>query len=123
MQYTGPKGEERSASGGHQLFCGPDTAKDCAKGEAHLTPRKIRRLRVKAGLTQRELGDKLQVSQVLVSHWETERSTPSPAQRKRLEQILGGGKAQEEEGAASPTSAWLKKARISKELSVPELAA
>ncbi len=86
-----------------------------------MSPRTVRRLRINSGLTQRELGNKLRLSQVTNSHWETGRVKPSPAQVEKIKRVLGGGAASED-ADSSATAAWLKKARISKDLSVYEVA-
>ena len=61
-----------------------------------MSPKKIRELRVRAGLSQTELGDKLHVSQMTVSNWETKRVVPNKEQEASLKRILGLGIAEDE---------------------------
>ncbi len=86
------------------------------------TNRKWREARIKVGLSQAELAQKLEVTQATISNWERGRGTPSEEQQERLRQILGS----EDEGQrgleGSALGAWLTKARIAKQWSVPELA-
>jgi len=82
---------------------------------------KIRESRVRAGLSQSELADKVGVSQPQVSLWERNQGKPSKSYSKKLEAILGG----DDDGGSddgSPLAAWLTKARLAVGLSVPELA-
>jgi transcriptional regulator with XRE-family HTH domain len=87
-----------------------------------VSPKKIRELRVRVGLSQEELAHKVGVSQVTVSNWENKKSSPSKEQVEILKQILGLGVSGAESSNASPIAAWVSKSRISKGLSVPELA-
>lgn len=49
----------------------------------------VRILRTKQGLTQEELGKKIDVSQVTVRNYETEKITPKPTTLVRLARALG----------------------------------
>ncbi len=85
----------------------------------------IREKRIAAALSQAELAEKLGVSQVLISNWERAKLSPSPAHQTKLAKILGAENGINSDGDfldASPVAAWLKKERISKGLSIPELA-
>ena len=82
---------------------------------------KIRESRIRVGLSQTELADKLDVSQALVSMWEVGKKAPNPTQSEMLAEVLGTGDSSESTDA-SPLAAWLTKARIAKGYSVPELA-
>jgi transcriptional regulator with XRE-family HTH domain len=86
-----------------------------------MNAKQIKETRIKSGLSQAELAEKLDVSQPLVSVWERGKGKPSVDQLKKLSEVLGDNTA---EGTtdASPLAAWLTKARIAKGLSVPELA-
>src|SRR2546427_11202405 len=86
-----------------------------------MNAQQIKEARIKIGLSQVELAEKVGVSQPLVSTWERDKGAPSDEQRRKLAEVLG------ETGAdsttdASPLAAWLTKARIAKGFSVPELA-
>ena len=86
-----------------------------------MSPKKIRKLRVRAGFSQGELAEKIKVSQMTISNWENAKTVPTKEQEKLLRRILGiedtnGGQD------ASPVAAWVTKARVSGGLSVPELA-
>ena len=87
-----------------------------------MSPKRIRELRVRAGLSQGELAEKIGVSQVTISNWETKRSAPRKEQSAKLGRILGLGLPEEGGANPSPIAAWVSKSRISKGLSVPELA-
>lgn len=86
------------------------------------TNRKLIESRVKVGLSQKELGDKLGVTQVTISNWERGKSAPSEEQQERLRQIVGAQDEAQRGVEASALGAWLTKARIAKGWSVPELA-
>lgn len=78
--------------------------------------------RIRAGLSQAELAEKLGVTQGTISNWEIGRTHPPDDQRDRLNTILGlahGGSMVED---ASPIAAWLTRARLKLAWSVPELA-
>lgn len=49
---------------------------------------KLFKLREKAGLSQKELAKKMQVSQQTISGWETDRSMPKPFQLSMLEELF-----------------------------------
>jgi transcriptional regulator with XRE-family HTH domain len=87
-----------------------------------MSPKKIRELRVRAGLSQTELADKIHVSQMTVSNWETKKIIPNKDQEAALKKVLGLGAEEDESPNASPIAAWVNKVRVSKGLSVPELA-
>lgn len=57
---------------------------------AHLGQR-IRAARQKAGLTQQELGRRLEVSHVVVCHWERVDFRPSAWHLAQLDRIFGEG--------------------------------
>lgn len=86
---------------------------------------KIRERRLSNGLSQKELADKLGVSQPLVSQWESARTRPTQEQIDLLESILGGitsadGTAPSD--SESALAAWLSKIRLTRKLTVNELA-
>jgi transcriptional regulator with XRE-family HTH domain len=86
---------------------------------------KIKERRINNGLSQKELAEKMGVSQPLVSQWEVGRQKPSRDQIARLQSILGG--IADVEGSApseteSAIGAWLSKARLNKNFTVNELA-
>lgn len=98
---------------------------------------RVRRARVSHGLSQSELAQKIDVSQVAVSNWELGNTEPRDQQRTNLEKVLGplrrvrtatgktdgASEALEETQAGSAFGAWLQRARTKADLSVPELAA
>src|SRR5438477_11607759 len=86
-----------------------------------MNTQRIQEARIKSGLSQAEVAEKLGVSQPLVSSWERGKSAPSEEHRKKLTEILGEVGA-DSTSDASPLAAWLTKARIAKGFSVPELA-
>lgn len=100
----------------------PRKRKARASSLAKLSPNRIRKLRVRAGLSQSELAHKVGVSQVLVSNWEKEKSVQNAEQDEKLKQILGLGVNEDAGQDASPIAAWVNRSRISKDISVPELA-
>lgn len=51
--------------------------------------RRMREARLGVGLSQTELGDKVQVRQTLISGYERGAATPSEETRRRIEQVLG----------------------------------
>ena len=91
---------------------------------------RLKRARIRNAMTQTELGEKVDVAQATISQWEIGNSAPSKQQKEELKKILGGWAAEKstdetnEETEISPgtLSAWLTRARNSKNLSVPELA-
>lgn len=81
----------------------------------------LREARIRAGLSQAELAEKVGVTQATISNWET---IALPAeQRDRLDKILGLDAEASSPAQASPIAAWLNKERVERQLSVPELAA
>jgi transcriptional regulator with XRE-family HTH domain len=85
----------------------------------------IREKRIAAALSQTELAEKLGVSQVLISNWEKAKRSPSPEHQAKLARILGAADGNNVGGDfldASPVAAWVKKERISRGFSIPELA-
>ena len=64
----------------------------------------IRERRSEAGLSQRDLGDKIGVSNVLISNWERERSSPNRAQQRELERVLEVGDLIREQRVAAGLS-------------------
>jgi transcriptional regulator with XRE-family HTH domain len=97
---------------------------------------RVKKARVRQGLTQKELGKKLhpRVSQATISQWETEFANPSDDYRTQLRRILGWSSSDSEaksvpgsenaESIESPSAigAWLNRTRLEQKLSVPELA-
>lgn len=92
----------------------------------------LRRARIRNGMTQGELAGKIEVTQGTISIWETGKGQPNGQQKKQLKMILGGWGAVAEgaapiegpnESSPGPLSSWVTKARLRKELSIPELAA
>lgn len=49
----------------------------------------LRRLRNRAGLTQQEIADKLDVSRVAIGQWESEKSMPRKANLEQLAELFG----------------------------------
>jgi len=86
---------------------------------------RLKDARIRAGLSQGELADRLDVSQPTVSTWETGASSPRVATRGALERVLdigpdaaahnehedGGDGADAEAQATSPYGEWLVRAR------------
>jgi transcriptional regulator with XRE-family HTH domain len=91
---------------------------------------RLKRARIRSAMTQAELGEKVGVSQALISQWEKGNSEPSKQQKEKLKKILGGwaaGKSTDEANGATEVSpgalsAWLNRTRNLKNLSPPELA-
>lgn len=83
---------------------------------------KYRTLRVRAGWSQADLAEKLQVSQVTISNWETGKTKPRPAQREDLDAVLGTKESVESSAASSPMATWVNQGRVKLGYSVPELA-
>ncbi len=86
------------------------------------TGNEIRELRIRAGWSQKELAERVNVSQVTVSCWETGKSTPRPQQRESLEAVLGTVETVESSIGSSSITTWVKQRRVSLGYSVPELA-
>ena len=98
------------------------------------TGERIRRNRIRNGLSQIDLAEKLQVSQMTVSNWETGKVALKPDQKSRAFEILGIEKSSSglktadedllpEEQGPSAIGAWLSRVRVERKMSVPELAA
>lgn len=64
----------------------------------------LRRLRNRAGLTQQEIADKLDVSRVAIGQWESEKSMPRKANLEQLADLFGTTVADlmGEDGATAP---------------------
>ncbi len=104
---------------------GVDGAGSAAAIVEELAGDKIKERRINNGLKQKELAEKMGVSQPLVSQWEVGRQKPSREQIARLQSILGG--IADVEGSApseteSAIGAWLSKARLNRNFTVNELA-
>ena len=84
--------------------------------------KQLREARIRAGLSQEELADKVGVSQPLVSIWERAKGTPSAQHQRALRAVLDLGSSANGAADASPLAAWLTKARAAKGWSIPELA-
>ena len=87
--------------------------------------------RVRLGLSQMELGEKVNVSQATISSWERELSHPSKDQKAQIRGILGDStgdvnstEAEADESIELPSAigVWVNRKRLEKNLSVPELA-
>lgn len=95
---------------------------------------KLASARILQSLTQSELGDKIGVSQALISHWENGRYAPSDANLKAIQEIVGALPSATDANAGANTTpdvgqlttgafgAWLAKVRATKNMSVPQLA-
>ena len=53
-------------------------------------PKKIKAMRIMRGWTQKELAQRLTVSDVTVSNWERGKSAPNPASRAALKRLIKG---------------------------------
>lgn len=91
--------------------------------------RKLYEARVAVGLSQAEVGERLDVSQATVSSWENDHAEPSAEQRRKLQRFLEFEPATVEEtdadGATEEVSAfgvWLSRTRNEARLTIPELA-
>ena len=72
----------------------------------------IRMRRASNGLSQKELADKMRVSQSLVSQWEGGRQKPSRDQIEKLDGILGGVSTDDAaitDDGLSPVGAWFSR--------------
>ena len=87
-----------------------------------MKPSRIKELRVRAGWSQTDLGEKMGMSPMTISNWENNRSSPDEEQKEKLGLILGSADSSTGNASASPIGAWVSKARISKGMSIPELA-
>jgi transcriptional regulator with XRE-family HTH domain len=97
---------------------------------------RIRRARQTEGLTQADLAEKIGVAQPTIATWEANSPPAPPAQRIKLEEILGplskkkttksssrdGNNDSAAETDVSSFGAWLREHRVESSLSVPELA-
>jgi len=98
---------------------------------------RIRRKRLNTGLTQDELAAKMGIAQATISQWETGRVNPSDDELSKIGAIIGkvyrrqvsldskqvsGENEEEIQSYESPFSVWLRKTRLDKDISVPELA-
>jgi len=82
----------------------------------------LREARIRAGLSQGELAEKVGTTQPTISNWEHDKGTLSAQQEKILRAVLDLGSSANGAVDASPLAAWLTKARAAKGWSVPELA-
>ncbi len=90
---------------------------------------RLKRARIRNAMNQKELGEKIGVPQTRISDWEIGKAAPSKQQKEELKRILGWATKKQtdqgvEETEVSPgaLSAWLTRARVAKNMSVPELA-
>jgi transcriptional regulator with XRE-family HTH domain len=83
----------------------------------------VRRARLGANLTQSALGEKLDVSQSLVSQWETGAQSPPSDLRQKLGALgLLEAPAPNDEDLESPIAKWLSEERIRRKLTPAALA-
>lgn len=98
------------------------------------TGERIKRNRIKVGWTQGDLAEKVGVSQMTVSNWESGKANPKPDQKSQVFSLLGVVKVIQDGGSedtspdtseAGPpaVASWLTKTRLERKMSVPELAA
>ena len=73
---------------------------------------RLRRLRKKAGLTQEELADKIDVSVMSIRRWEAGDNAPKIEFAKRLAEALGVPQAELLEGSPLPLDHWVLTIRI-----------
>ncbi|TKB63209.1 MAG: helix-turn-helix transcriptional regulator, partial [Nitrospira sp.] len=78
--------------------------------------------RIRAGLSQGELAEKLDVAQPTISNWERGKGEPSEQQKKTLRKVLDLNEGKNGIADTSLLAVWLTKARLAKGWSVPELA-
>jgi transcriptional regulator with XRE-family HTH domain len=81
----------------------------------------LQEARIRAGLSQVELAEKVGVTQPTISNWERG-GTPSQEQERVLRTVIDLGSSVNGVVDASPLAAWLSKARSTKGWSIPELA-
>ena len=89
-----------------------------------MTGKQIKKMRREAGLSQAALGERLNLSQALISHWERGASEPNRNQQLQIRRVLSA--AAGEENASSPSQDygdWLRGIRDGKGLSRRALAA
>ena len=89
---------------------------------------RIRRSRIGSGLTQSELADKVGVSTLSIHNWETGKVRPTK-KLENLEAVLGQLSSDSEDDSGgpsvnrgSPIGTWLTRTRLSRDMSVAELA-
>ena len=89
----------------------------------------LRDRRIEQDWTQKQLADKLGVTDITVSNWENCHSYPNPANLQTIGSVLGrmpafagGVERSEEDRTTTPFGAWLRNARLSKSLSQAQLA-
>jgi transcriptional regulator with XRE-family HTH domain len=86
---------------------------------------RLRAKRIDASLSQAEVANKLGVSQVLISHWETGRRNPDPNQLDKLTSLLGPLNIDQDSAVSSevsPFGAWLRSVRAKLELTPAQVA-
>ena len=87
---------------------------------------RIKLRRAANGLSQKELAEKMAVSQPLVSQWEGGRQKPNAEQIQKLDAILGDLLAPQAASAdgdgTAPVGVWLSRTRVKRNLTVNELA-
>lgn len=105
----------------------------------NITPlsERIRRKRLNTGLTQVEVAAKMGIAQSIISQWETGKISPSDDELSKIGAIIGKvyrpqvstdseqlteENEEEIQSYESPFSVWLRKTRLEKGISVPELA-
>lgn len=97
------------------------------------TGERVRRNRIRVGWTQADLGEKVGVSQMTVSNWESGKAVLKGEQKQQVFALLGLTKTEAEEAEAqspqpsqetgpSAVAAWLTRTRLDRKMSVPELA-
>lgn len=105
----------------------------------NITPlgERIKRKRINAGLSQKEVAGKMKIAQATISLWETGKAIPTDDDLSKIGAIIGkvyrpqvsldtkqlfDESDEEIKSYESPFSVWLRKTRVEKDLSVPELA-
>jgi transcriptional regulator with XRE-family HTH domain len=84
--------------------------------------RNLREARIRSGLSQVELAEKVGVAQPTISNWEHGKGEPTEEQNRIIRTVLDLGTSASGVTDASPLAAWVTKARSQKGWSVPELA-
>lgn len=99
--------------------------------------KRIKQKRIKAGLAQTEVAEKVGVTQPIISQWERGRSSPNADEIEKLRAIVGrfhimaqdpvpsgngDESSQEDEPEASAYGVWLNRMRLERNMSVPQLA-
>ncbi|CAA9444342.1 MAG: hypothetical protein AVDCRST_MAG14-238 [uncultured Rubrobacteraceae bacterium] len=85
----------------------------------------LRNARLREGLSQKEIGLRVGVTQPTVGNWELARSVPPDKTIDKLERIFGlftNDQYDEDDSAPSALGAWVNKRRVAKGWTVPELA-